>query len=78
MAGLLTRYATIAGIVLLVLYYLCNPPFPAYVYSMPTEGSYLIVSMVLIEIAALWVLLVFPTGKAVGLDRLVKSKKSSN
>ena len=76
-AGLLTRYATLAGITLLALYYLCNPPFPAYVYSMPAEGSYLIVNKVLIELSALCVLLVFPTGHIVGLDRLLVRKPSS-
>lgn len=75
MAGFLTRYATLSGIVLLGLYYLCNPPFPAYTYSMPSEGSYLIVNKVLIEAAALWVLFVIPTGRVVGLDRLLGAGK---
>ena len=42
-----------------------------YAYSMPTEGSYLVVNKVLIELAALVVLLAFPTGRLVGLDRLI-------
>jgi thiosulfate dehydrogenase [quinone] large subunit len=75
-AGFLTRYATISGIVLLGLYYLCNPAFPSYVYTTPAEGSYLIVNKVLIELAALWVLLVFPTGGIVGLDRLLPWNRS--
>jgi thiosulfate dehydrogenase (quinone) large subunit len=69
-AGFLTRYATMAAMLLLALYYLCNPPLPFYTYSMPAEGSYLLVNKVLIELAALWVLLAFPTGGSVGLDRL--------
>jgi thiosulfate dehydrogenase [quinone] large subunit len=68
--GCLTRAATIAGIVLLALYYIAAPPFVGYAYSMPTEGSYLIVNKVLIELAALVVLLAFPTGRIIGLDRL--------
>jgi thiosulfate dehydrogenase [quinone] large subunit len=67
-AGFLTEIATIAGIVLLVLYYLANPPFVGLSYSMPTEGSYLIVNKTLIEAAALFVLALFPTGKKIGLD----------
>jgi thiosulfate dehydrogenase [quinone] large subunit len=67
-AGLLTRAATIAGIVLLCLYYVANPPFLGYQYSMPTEGSYLIVNKTLIEAAALFVLAFLPTGEKVGLD----------
>ncbi len=71
MFGFLTRAATIAGIVLLALYYIAAPPFVGYTYSMPTEGSYLIVNKVLIELAALVVTLAFPTGRLVGLDRLI-------
>lgn len=71
MLGLLTRIANIAGIALLILYYVAAPPFVGYVYSMPAEGAYLIVNKVLIEAAALFVLLAFPTGGIVGLDRLI-------
>ena len=73
-AGLLTRAATIAGIVLLCLYYIANPPFLGYQYSMPTEGSYLIVNKTLIEAAALFVLAMFPTGNKIGLDLLLFRK----
>lgn len=68
--GLLTRAATVAAIGLLLVYYLAAPPFVGLAYPMPTEGSYLVVNKVLIEAAALFVLLVFPTGRIVGLDRL--------
>jgi thiosulfate dehydrogenase [quinone] large subunit len=37
-------------------------------YSLPAEGNYLIVSKTLIEVAALVVLAVFPTGSFAGLD----------
>ncbi len=67
--GLFTRAATVAGIVLLALYYIAAPPFGGYVYDMPTEGSYLIVNKILIELAALLVLLAYPTGRSFGLDR---------
>ena len=73
-AGLLTRYATLAGMLLLALYYLCSPLLPGLVYSQPPEGSYLIVNKVLIEAAALWVLLLFPTGQIIGLDRWLTRK----
>ncbi|HEX9704494.1 MAG TPA: DoxX family membrane protein [Gemmatimonadales bacterium] len=68
MLGLLTRWATIAGVVLLALYYIVAPPFGGYVYGMPAEGSYLIVNKVLIELGALLVLLAYPTGRTFGLD----------
>lgn len=75
MLGCLTRAATIAGIVALFLYYVAAPPFVGYTYAMPAEGSYLIVNKVLIELAALAVLLVFPTGTLFGLDRLIFWKR---
>jgi thiosulfate dehydrogenase [quinone] large subunit len=73
--GCLTRAATIAGIVLLFLYYIAAPPFVGYTYAMPAEGAYLIVNKVLIELAALFVLLAFPTGQIIGLDRLIFWKR---
>ena len=71
MLGVLTRTAAVAGVVLLALYYIAAPPFAAYSYAMPAEGSYLVVNKVLIELVALLVLLAFPTGKSWGLDRLI-------
>jgi thiosulfate dehydrogenase [quinone] large subunit len=70
-AGVLTRIATCAGLMLLLLFYLCNPPFPGFTYSIPMEGAYLIVNRTLIEAAALGVLWYFPTGRIIGLDRLI-------
>lgn len=70
-AGVLTNIATIAGLVLLLLYYVANPPLVGLTYSMPTEGSYLIVNKTLIEAAALLVLAIFPTGRKIGLDALI-------
>lgn len=73
--GLFTRFATICGMALLALYYLGNPPLVGMSYSMPAEGSYLIVNKNLIELAALLVLLMFPTGKVLGLDLLLTQRK---
>ena len=77
MLGLFTRTSIVAGIVLLALYYLAAPPFIGLSYAMPSEGSYLIVNKVLIELGALVVLLAFPTGKVVGLDRLLPAVRRS-
>jgi len=74
-AGCMTRTASISAIVLLFLYYICNPPFIGYEYTNPAEGAYLIVNKNLIEMFALFVLTVFPTGKIIGLDRLISRKK---
>ena len=75
--GLFTRYVSIAGMILVFLYWLCNPPFIGLRYSMPPEGSYIIVNKNLIEVAALFVLANFPTGTHLGLDRLLLRKKNS-
>ncbi|MDZ7375742.1 MAG: DoxX family membrane protein [candidate division KSB1 bacterium] len=73
-AGILTQVATIAGLVLLLLYYLATPPLVGLSYSIPSEGSYLIINKTLIEAAALLVLAVFPTGKKIGFDALFFKK----
>lgn len=73
--GLFTRVFAWAGMALVLLYYLANPPFIAYKYSMPPEGSYIIVNKNLIEAAALFVLALFPTGTHIGLDRLLQKGK---
>lgn len=68
--GFADRIAAFAGAVLLCLYYLANPPLLGVETSIPTEGSYLFVNKVLIEMVALLVLLGFRTSHLVGLDRL--------
>jgi thiosulfate dehydrogenase [quinone] large subunit len=71
MLGCFTRLASAAGILVILLFYLCNPPFVGYFYSIPTEGSYLIVNKNLVELAALAVVLVTGSGRAAGLDRIL-------
>jgi len=73
-AGLLTRPTTIAGIILLFLYYISNPPFIGVVSMMPAEGNYLIVNKTLIELAAMVVLYLFPTGHLAGLDLFIQKR----
>jgi thiosulfate dehydrogenase [quinone] large subunit len=69
--GLFTRLASLGAIGFIVLFYLCNPPFVGYFYSIPTEGSYLIVNKNLVELGALVVVLVTGSGSFAGLDRIV-------
>jgi thiosulfate dehydrogenase [quinone] large subunit len=69
--GLFTRLASLGGIGFILLFYLCNPPFVGYFYSIPVEGSYLIVSKNLVELGALVVILVTGSGQFAGLDRIV-------
>jgi thiosulfate dehydrogenase [quinone] large subunit len=69
--GCFTRAAAASGILVVLLFYLCNPPFVGYYYSIPAEGSYLIVNKNLVEVAALAVVFTTGTGRVLGLDRLV-------
>jgi len=69
--GLFVRAASVAGIALLALYWLAAPPFAGYTYGMPSEGSYLIVNKVLIELGALLVVFAVPTSQRFGLDRFL-------
>ena len=71
MIGLFSRAASIAGIILLTLYYLANPPFIGMDFGIVTEGNYLVVDKNLVELIALCVLTIFPTGSIIGLDRLI-------
>ena len=71
MLGLLTRLAAIGGIAFILLFYLCNPPFVGYFYTIPTEGTYLIVNKNLVELAALLVILATRSGLFAGLDRFL-------
>jgi thiosulfate dehydrogenase [quinone] large subunit len=69
--GLFTRLASLAGIAFILLFYFANPPFVGYFYSLPTEGSYLIVNKNLVELCALLVVLVTGSGRFAGLDRIL-------
>ena len=69
MLGLMSRWGSIAGACLLVVYYLFHPPLVGLDYSKPPEGSYLIVDKNLVEACALFVLAMFPTSHTTGLDR---------
>ena len=70
-AGLFSKTSTIAGMILLFLYYISNPPFIGFTSLMPSEGNYLIINKTLIEIVALFVLTVFPTGRYIGFDLFI-------
>jgi thiosulfate dehydrogenase [quinone] large subunit len=69
--GLFTRLASVGAIGFLVLFYFANPPFVGYFYSLPAEGSYLLVNKNLVELCALIVILVTRSGRFAGLDRIV-------
>lgn len=72
--GVLSRWASYAGMVMLIFYYLSHPPFPGITYSMPAEGNYFIIDKVAIEFFALGVLSLFPTDHIAGLARFFTRK----
>jgi thiosulfate dehydrogenase [quinone] large subunit len=69
--GLFTRLAALGAIGFVLLFYLCNPPFVGYFYSIPTEGSYLIVNKNVVELCALIVVMMTGSGRFAGLDRIL-------
>jgi len=71
MLGCFTRTASGAGLLLILLYYFCNPPFVGFFYSLPAEGSYLIINKNLVEAAGLLVTLVMCSGRYYGIDRII-------
>lgn len=74
--GLLTRVATWSGIVLISLYCISHPSLIGANYIMAGTDNTMWVGKNLIFVFLLLILLVFPTGKKVGIDRLLfKSKK---
>jgi thiosulfate dehydrogenase [quinone] large subunit len=76
--GLFSRTAAIFGAILLLMYYLNNPPLTGLEYSVPAEGNYLIINKTLIEAVTLFVLAIFPTSHIIGLDLLVQRMKNRN
>ncbi len=67
MLGWLARTASIAGIFLLLLYYLSNPPLVGLDFGVLREGNYLVVDKNLIELTALCLLATVPAKSLPGL-----------
>lgn len=73
MLGLFERIASVAGMVLLVFFYLSYPPFGD-LSDVLAEGNYLVVDKNLIIFLALWVVWQFRPGQFLGLNRFICSK----
>ncbi|MCG6190140.1 DoxX family protein [Maribellus maritimus] len=73
--GLLTRWSSIAGALLLFFYFVAYPPIPGYTFGTVMEGSYVWVNKTLIEFFILLVFAFIPFGFLFGVDRLLKSWK---
>ncbi|MBN2806666.1 MAG: DoxX family membrane protein [Prolixibacteraceae bacterium] len=74
--GLLTRVATISGVVLISLYCLSHPSLIEANYMLPSSETAMWVGKNLIFVFLLLILLLFPTGHIIGLDRLLFKKKN--
>jgi thiosulfate dehydrogenase (quinone) large subunit len=72
--GLLSKADKISGIILLSFYYIAYPPFASLGINPHVEGSYWIVNKNLIEMAALFVLYLFPSSHITGIDKFVFKK----
>ncbi|HBL75550.1 MAG: hypothetical protein A2W90_05430 [Bacteroidetes bacterium GWF2_42_66] len=74
-AGLLVRWSSIAGALLLLFYFVAYPPIPGHTLGAVTEGSYLWVNKTLIEFFIMLVFTVLPVEMFYGADRLIKRWK---
>lgn len=69
--GIFTRIAGISGVLLLLLYYVANPPFAG--ANMPAEGHYFIINKNIIEAIILIALVSFKKGYLWGIDGIFMS-----
>jgi uncharacterized membrane protein YphA (DoxX/SURF4 family) len=72
MLGLFDRIAAIAGILLIAMFWFANPPLTKLDFGVPHEGNYMVIDKNLVEMLALFVLFLFPTGKYLGFGVFLK------
>jgi len=68
--GVFTRIASMTGAILLLLYFIANPPFVGFIGAFTGEGHYLVVNKNLILIATLILIYFIPRHLFFGFDRL--------
>lgn len=76
--GFCSRISAFSGLLLLTFYYLSYPPFADFAMTGFVDGNYWIVNRNLIEMGALFVLMIFPSGHLTGLDRLLCFRKRNH
>jgi thiosulfate dehydrogenase (quinone) large subunit len=74
--GIFDRIAAIAGMALLALYWLANPPLAGVGLGIVTEGNYMLVDKNMVEFFALLLLALLPTGRYIGLAHLLKKNRN--
>jgi uncharacterized membrane protein YphA (DoxX/SURF4 family) len=75
MLGLLARWASAGGSLMLLFYFIAYPPITGYMLSVPVEGSYLWVNKTLIEFFVLLAFAFISSDYMFGLDRLIRNWK---
>ena len=75
MFGLLTRWASVGGALMLLFYFAAYPPVPGYSVGVPVEGSYLWVNKTLIEFFVLLAFSFLSSDYHFSLDRLIRRWK---
>ncbi|MBK9390103.1 MAG: DoxX family protein [Bacteroidetes bacterium] len=74
--GFFDRIISIAGMALLGLFWLANPPLTGMDFGLPHEGNYLIVDKNLVELFGLLVISLFPTGRLMGIELFFRREKA--
>jgi thiosulfate dehydrogenase [quinone] large subunit len=72
--GVRVRWGCVGGMLLLLFYYLAHPALPSLPQG-PSEGSYWIVNKNLVEMAALFVVYLFPLTSTFGIEGFFTRKK---
>jgi uncharacterized membrane protein YphA (DoxX/SURF4 family) len=72
LTGLLVRWSSLAGFVLLMFYFVAYPPIPGYTFGALMEGSYLWINKTLLQALVLLVFVFLPNQLFFGLDRLIR------
>ncbi len=71
-AGLLVRWSSVFGAILMLFYFVAYPPIPGYTIGTVAEGSYMWVNKTLIELFVLLVFAGIPAELWYGSDRWIK------
>ncbi len=70
--GLLIRWSSLAGALLMLFYFAAYPPIPGHTFGALNEGNYIWVNKTLIELVLLLVFAFLPGEHFFGLDRLIR------
>jgi uncharacterized membrane protein YphA (DoxX/SURF4 family) len=76
--GFFDRVACIAGMILISMFWLANPPLTGLDFGLPHEGNYMVVDKNLVEFFALLILSLFPTGKYLGVAHFFKHNRNTD